>query len=185
MNNRLWFNQTGFSNSFSTSNIPVGGYWGVLISSYSATSSTVTLEIDWFFEVREPQLSGVLLGTEAPSVRKRLELLVEKQCPWSAGKMQPVSRSSVGDPQGSADKTSNPLVAGSRGEVMQTDVPVQSLPPGGVERNTGGSGDDETPDWQAAVESLRTAVRVLAWAPVGAPQKALLGTLAGLLEQLK
>jgi hypothetical protein len=87
LNNRLWFNQSAFSaSSYATAGLAVGQFWGVIISAYSATSSTVTLEIDWYFDVREPQLSGVLLGTETDEVRKRMERLVAQQCPWASGK---------------------------------------------------------------------------------------------------
>jgi hypothetical protein len=86
LNNRLWFPQAALSlSTFTGASAPSPGtYWGVLFSAYSATSSTVTLMIDWYFNVREPMLSGVLLGTETPEVRRRLEKLGDQMTPWVA-----------------------------------------------------------------------------------------------------
>jgi hypothetical protein len=85
MNNRLWAPQNALSTTlavYSSYQPAPGQLWGVVFSSYSATSSTVTLEIDWYFDVREPQLTGVLLGKESPEVLKRIQKLVGQQCPW-------------------------------------------------------------------------------------------------------
>jgi hypothetical protein len=44
----------------------------------------MSVYIDWFVEVREPTLSGVLLGKETPEVRERLERLVRMSLPESS-----------------------------------------------------------------------------------------------------
>jgi len=76
LQNRLWHPQVHLSASAPPDN------WGVLVSSVCPASSvTVSMFIDWFFDVREPTLSGVLLGKEEDSVRERLERLAVMSFP--------------------------------------------------------------------------------------------------------
>jgi len=70
LQDRLWQPQAALSGSTGAA---TGQNWGVLVSANSATSSTVTLNIDWYFEVREPTLSGVLLGKESIEEKARLQ----------------------------------------------------------------------------------------------------------------
>lgn len=92
LNNRMWFPQAFFPLNFSSTNyLTPGQYWGVLFSAYCATSSTVTLEIDWYFDVREPTLSGVLIGKESDEVRRRLERLNLQMAPWTTPDLKPTT----------------------------------------------------------------------------------------------
>jgi len=50
--------------------------WGVLLALTSITNSiTVSCFIEWWFDVREPQVTGVLLGSPDPEQEKRLNQL--------------------------------------------------------------------------------------------------------------
>jgi hypothetical protein len=75
--NRLWTDQANLSAAGVVA--ASAGNWGVLLSCFCPASSTsVSVYVDWFFEVREPTLSGVLIGNETKEVRDRLARLVEK-----------------------------------------------------------------------------------------------------------
>jgi len=82
MQNRLWNKQSDLS-AGSGYNEP----WGVLFSLFCpASSTTISVYIDWYFEVREPTLSGVLLGKESPEELVRLERLQNEALPPSRRK---------------------------------------------------------------------------------------------------
>lgn len=79
MQNRLWQPQSSLS---SLSYVDAVQQWGVLFSAVSpASSTTISVYIDWFVEVREPTLSGVLIGKETPEARLRLEQLTTQSLP--------------------------------------------------------------------------------------------------------
>jgi hypothetical protein len=74
LQNRLWAPQSALGASSGTlSNAAYN--WGVLLALAAPGGNTVYVNIDWFFEVREPTLSGVLLGKETPEEKKRLDRL--------------------------------------------------------------------------------------------------------------
>jgi len=69
LQNRLWHPQSDLSAAASS----VTDDWGVLVSAVCpAGSVTVSMIVSWFFEVREPTLSGVLIGKESDELRERL-----------------------------------------------------------------------------------------------------------------
>jgi len=77
LQNRLWNRQSDLS-AGSQYNEP----WGILFATFCpASSTTITLYVDWFFEVREPTLSGVLLGKESPEEQLRLQRLTALSLP--------------------------------------------------------------------------------------------------------
>jgi hypothetical protein len=77
--NRAWNRQSDLS-AGSEYNEP----WGVLVSTFCpASSTTITMYVDWYFEVREPTLSGVLLGKEDHETHDRLIRLERLSLPQS------------------------------------------------------------------------------------------------------
>jgi len=80
LQNRLWHPQSDLSASAAS----VVDDWGVLVSAVCPASSvTISMLIEWFFDVREPTLSGVLLGKESDEVRERLMRLSRASFPRS------------------------------------------------------------------------------------------------------
>lgn len=77
LQNRLWNKQSDLA-AGSGFNEP----WGVLFATFCpASSTTITLYIDWYFDVREPTLSGVLIGKESVEERLRLERIASQALP--------------------------------------------------------------------------------------------------------
>jgi hypothetical protein len=86
--NRLWRPQSDLSGPV-TQNF-VTGEWGILVSAVCpAASVTISMLIEWFFDVREPTLSGVLLGRETDDVRERLQKLARTAFPASVKSDEP------------------------------------------------------------------------------------------------
>jgi len=82
MQNRLWQPQASLA---SLSYVDAVQQWGVLFSAICPASSTnVSVYIDWYVEVREPSLSGVLVGKATPETVERLERLVRASLPVSS-----------------------------------------------------------------------------------------------------
>lgn len=80
LQNRLWHPQSDLSAAAAS----VNDDWGVLVSAVCpAASVTISMLIEWFFDVREPTLSGVLLGRETDEVRERLARLAHASFPRS------------------------------------------------------------------------------------------------------
>lgn len=71
--NKLWLPQPCLSGGTTP---PAGQNWGPLVSVFtnSGTTVVVNIAVQWYFEVREPSVPGVLTtGIIDPEVRKRLE----------------------------------------------------------------------------------------------------------------
>jgi len=80
--NRAWARQADLSESGGSAAPAYAEPWGVLVATFCPASSTsISLYIDWYIEVREPTLSGVLIGKESPETKERLLRLQRQMLP--------------------------------------------------------------------------------------------------------
>jgi len=79
LQNRLWQPQASLA---SLSYVDAVQQWGVLFSAVCpASSTTISVYIDWYVEVREPTLSRVLIGKGTPEQMERIERLTRASLP--------------------------------------------------------------------------------------------------------